>query len=198
MEKLNRRRSACVRDFTGANEKARDITFQTFPKSVTVQEKESVEIECEILGKPTSGKLHRISMPIEHDDPPGAYNAGLCDTRARVAYLHTFAHTVLLCFSHLVQRQRPHWRRFSRVPVYASGQQIPDENTPGRTRRHRTVRGRGQGRCYRRTSHGRVFGQSVIFIRINSKSTRTPKTERLCTGKVIHTRTHRVHCLSDK
>lgn len=60
MEKLNRRRSVCVRDFAGANEKPRDITFQTFPKSVTVQEKESVEIECEILGKPTSGKLQRI------------------------------------------------------------------------------------------------------------------------------------------
>jgi hypothetical protein len=32
------------------------MTFQSFPKSVTVQDKESVEIECEILGKPTSGK----------------------------------------------------------------------------------------------------------------------------------------------
>jgi len=32
------------------------MTFKTFPKSVTVQEKGSVEIECEILGKPTSGK----------------------------------------------------------------------------------------------------------------------------------------------
>lgn len=32
------------------------MTFQSFPKSVTVQDKESVEIECEILGKPTNGK----------------------------------------------------------------------------------------------------------------------------------------------
>lgn len=40
----------------GANEKPKGVTFQTFPKSVTAQEKESVEIECEILGKPTNGK----------------------------------------------------------------------------------------------------------------------------------------------
>lgn len=32
------------------------MTFQSFPKSVTIQDKESVEIECEILGKPTNGK----------------------------------------------------------------------------------------------------------------------------------------------
>jgi len=41
---------------TGANEKPKNLTFKSFPKSVTVQEKESVEIECEILGKPSSGK----------------------------------------------------------------------------------------------------------------------------------------------
>jgi len=40
----------------GAKEKPKGMTFQSFPKSVTVQDKESVEIECEILGKPTSGK----------------------------------------------------------------------------------------------------------------------------------------------
>lgn len=45
---------------TGAKEKPKDVTFRTFPKSVTVQEKESVEIECEILGKPTSGKYRNI------------------------------------------------------------------------------------------------------------------------------------------
>jgi len=43
----------------GAKEKPKSMTFQSFPKSVTVQEKESVEIECEILGKPKNGKrLH--------------------------------------------------------------------------------------------------------------------------------------------
>jgi len=40
----------------GAKEKPKGMTFQSFPKSVTVQDKESVEIECEILGKPTNGK----------------------------------------------------------------------------------------------------------------------------------------------
>lgn len=48
--------------FTGANEKPKDVTFQTFPKSVTVQEKESVEIECEILGKPKNGECHYLSF----------------------------------------------------------------------------------------------------------------------------------------
>lgn len=42
--------------FLGANEKPKDVTFQKFPKSVTVQDKESVEIECEILGNPTNGE----------------------------------------------------------------------------------------------------------------------------------------------
>lgn len=96
MEKLNRRRSACVRDFTGANEKARDITFQTFPKSVTVQEKESVEIECEILGKPTSGKLHRISMPIEHDDPGRIQCRLVRYTRTRSIPTHVRPHRVIV------------------------------------------------------------------------------------------------------
>lgn len=40
----------------GAKEKPKGMTFQSFPKSVTVQDKESVEIECEIHGKPTNGK----------------------------------------------------------------------------------------------------------------------------------------------
>lgn len=38
------------------------MTFQSFPKSVTIQDKESVEIECEILGKPTNGKLIILHM----------------------------------------------------------------------------------------------------------------------------------------
>jgi len=42
---------------TGANEKPKNLVFKSFPKSVTVPEKESVEIECEILGKPSTGKI---------------------------------------------------------------------------------------------------------------------------------------------
>lgn len=43
-------------DFLGANEKPKDVAFKTFPKSVTVHEKESVQVECEISGNPTDGK----------------------------------------------------------------------------------------------------------------------------------------------
>lgn len=66
----------------------------------------------------------------------------------------------------MVQRQRSDWRGFERVPVHAGGKQIPYENTPSQSRRHRSVCGRGE-RLQRRTSHGRVFGQSVRFIRIS-------------------------------
>jgi len=46
----------------GAKEKPKGMTFQSFPKSVTVQDKESVEIECEILGKPTNGKRRHVDI----------------------------------------------------------------------------------------------------------------------------------------
>jgi len=48
--------------FLDAKEKPKGMTFQSFPKSVTVQDKESVEIECEILGKPTNGKSWHYYM----------------------------------------------------------------------------------------------------------------------------------------
>jgi len=59
--------SSCSIVVLGANEKPKDVMFRTFPKSVTVQEKESVEIECEILGKPTSVTWFKDNVPIGED-----------------------------------------------------------------------------------------------------------------------------------
>lgn len=61
---------------TGSNEKPKAMTFNTFPKSVTVQEKESVEIECEIVGNPKTGKTHRTRLYIISQWPKWTRNDG--------------------------------------------------------------------------------------------------------------------------
>lgn len=70
-----------------------------------------------------------------------------------------------------MQRQRADRRGFQRLSVHADRQQVQDENTQSRPRRHRPVRSRGEGR-QRRPSHGRVFGQFVVLVRISESGKR--------------------------
>lgn len=71
--------------FTAANEKPKGLNFQTFPKSVTVQEKESVEVECEILGKPTKVTWSKDNVPIGEDS--SVYQLTQVDNKFRMKIL---------------------------------------------------------------------------------------------------------------